>query len=1212
MAFTGRQIFTSIFRSKLLTLRLSSVLCLIVLFAICRSSVVFGEKVDHDLRSFTRLTTVESSDDSQIPPIVLTSEPVQKDITRGQNQYFTVELQANQFAQVVFEWEGLNLNVGVLDPLGRKFLPSDVAVTSPGLVSIWILAETEGVFRLDVTAAVRQKITGTYRVALREIRPSRPDDPSYLAAQTLVAEGLGSFSNTAKIDKYNQANKLWQNLGAWNDEARTLMLLGDAYRNGPEPADTRLAKAADSYQQASAIWKREQYVLGQGYAALSLASANQNLKSSADALKHAEEAQKLFGQISDRRGEASALYSQAFAHMRMGQTSQGIELARTAVSMRHAIGDRIGEANALNILADGNRVIGNFELALSLYSQATEVLKGLEHISLEAALLNGTALIYDDWGYWQQAKESYVQVITIFESLLGADGLKACLTPKGSIVNVCSNVATTLDNLGEVYNSLGEPDRALVEFAKALSIRDVLGQPFGQGQTRYHIGYSHYLREDFPQALSYYNSALAFQETAGDPKWIAITYTYIGMALTASNKPKEALDLYRKALPFLEKSEDKRAQAITYDKLGSVQVVLKDPASAEDAFNKALALWRSVKDVDGEALTLYNLAVAKRVAGDLQKANEYIVNAIKLVEGLRTQVTNQQLRASYLANKTNYYELDVDLKMQLSKTQNGSDYVAAALEANEKARARVLLEALNEAGVERSVTTETSDPRFSSMIEQRLKLLSAMANKAQARTRHLSGPHSPAQIAILDRELRELSDKYDDLESQIRRQNPKFANLTKPEPSSLRQIQEQLDEDTCFIEYSLGEPRSYAWVVTRDSIDGVELGDRTEIEAYANRLKEALSARGRDEKNETRPQKLDRVLKAESDYAESSLLLSKTVLAPLAAKLTKKRLLIVADGALQLLPFNALPDPNALATATNPARLIIQTHELISLPSASVLVLQRKDLANRKPAPNLVAVIADPVFGENDIRAIDARRGKKSGSLSQAPADLPRNGTKRATSLMSESSRLSRALDNLGLNSTGEIRRLPYAGREASAILKVAPSDQTFSAIGFKANRAALMNPSLAQYRIVHLATHGIMDIKNPELSGMLLSMLDENGKEQNGYIGLSEIYNLNLPADLVVLSACETGTGKQIRGEGIIALTRGFMYSGAERLVASLWRVDDQATAELMALFYEEMLVHKLKPAAALREAQQKLSHQPKWKNPHFWAGFVIQGEWR
>jgi CHAT domain-containing protein len=1155
-----------------------------------------------------------TSGHSQDAPFVLTSPtPVPKEIARGETQSFTVELDANQFARVVFDWEGINLNVSVLDPLGKKYIPADVPVTQAGSVSIYLRTETTGVFKFEVIAAVRQKISGTYRVSLREVRSSSPNDSNYIAAQTLVAEGSSSSISTTKIDKYNQAIKHWQNLGAWNDEARTFMLLGDAHRNGPDQ-NIRLAKATESFQQAVAIWKREQHLSSQGYAELSLASANQFLGSSADALKHAEEAQKLFVQSPDRRGEASALYSQAFAHGRMGQTSRGIELAQTALSMRRDMGDQIGQANTLNILADGNRVIGNFELALSLYRQATDILKGLEHLSLDAALINGSALVYDDWGYWQQAKDSYVQAIGIFESLLGADGLQACLTPKASIRNICNSVGTTIDNLGETYNSLGEPDRALVEFAKALSIRDAINEPFGQGQTRYHIGYSHYLREDYAQALSYYNSALSFQEKAGDPKWIAVTYTYMGMALTASNKPKDALDLYQKALPHLEKSDDKRAQAITYDKMGSVQIVLKDSASAEAAFNKALALWRSIKDVDGEALTLYNLAVAMGHAGDLKKANEYIVNAIRLVEGLRTQVTNQRLRASYLANKTNYYELDVDLKMQLSKAQNGSVYVAAALEANEKARARVLLEALNEAGVERSVTTETSDPRFSSMIEQRLKLLSTMAAKAQARTRFLSGPHSDAQIAILDRELRELSDKYDELESKIRARNPKFAKLTKPEPATLRQIQEQLDEDTCFVEYSLGEPRSYAWVVRRDSIEGVELGARSEVEAYANRLKEALSARGRDEKNETRPQKLDRILKAESDYVEASSLLSKTVLAPLAAKLTKKRLLIVADGALQVLPFTALPDPNAITSATSPTRLMIQSHELISLPSASVLVLQRKDLANRKPAPNLIAVIADPVFGENDTRAIDARRGKKSGSVSstvgQAPPDLPpKNG---ATREVYESSRLSRALDNVGLSSTGEIRRLPYAGREASAILKVAPPNQTFSAIGFKANRAALMNPRLSQYRIVHLATHGIMDPKNPELSGILLSMLDEKGRDQNGYIGLSEIYNLKLPADLVVLSACETGTGKQIRGEGIIALTRGFMYAGAERLVASLWRVDDEATAELMALFYEEMLVQKLKPAAALREAQLKLSQQPKWKNPHYWAGFVIQGEWR
>ncbi|HEX6283509.1 MAG TPA: CHAT domain-containing tetratricopeptide repeat protein, partial [Pyrinomonadaceae bacterium] len=810
-----------------------------------------------------------------------------------------------------------------------------------------------------------------------------------------------------------------------------------------------------------------------------------------------------------------------------------------------------------------------------------------------AAVLSNIGTINDKLGRWDQALEYYDQALAKYNE---TDPLRAA----------------TLDNKGELYAALGNPVKARECYDEALRILDATERPNVdiKAGVLVHIGQLSMAAGDAISAIKWFEQA---RDLSPSQPRLADVLTNLGAALAFNNHPEKALEIYRTTLQIQTKLKDQRGQALTLQKRGEAYVLQRKLQDAFNDFNAALIFWQVVKDQRGEASTFNNIARVERSRGNLAEALAYNEKAIRIVESLRTNVSSRQLRTSYFATRENYYELDVDLKMQLSKAEKRSDYVAAALEANEKARARVLLEALNDAGVERSVTTETSDPRFSSMIEQRLKLLSTMAAKAQARTRLLSGPHSPEQIAVLDRELRELSDKYDELESQIRTRNPKFAKLTKPEPATLQQIQEQLDDDTSLIEYSLGEPRSYAWVVTRDSIEGVELRPRSEIEVYANRLKEALSARGRDEKNETPPQKLERVRKAESDYAEASSLLSKAILAPIAAKLTKKRLLIVADGALQLLPFGALPHHEAAVSATNATASLIQGHELISLPSASVLVLQRKELANRKPAPHIVAVIADPVFGENDKRAVDAKRSKKPGGVRQKPPDLPqKNSATRETLSMSESSRLSRALDNLGLNSTGEIRRLPYAEREALAILKVAPPNQSFSAIGFNANRAALMSPKLAQYRIIHFATHGIVDLKNPELSGMLLSMLDENGKEQNGYIGLSEIYNLKLPADLVVLSACETGTGKQIKGEGIIALTRGFMYAGAERLVASLWRVDDQATAELMARFYEQMLVHKLKPAAALREAQRQLSQQHRWKNPHFWAGFVIQGEWR
>src|SRR5205814_10361889 len=125
----------------------------------------------------------------------------------------------------------------------------------------------------------------------------------------------------------------------------------------------------------------------------------------------------------------------------------------------------------------------------------------------------------------------------------------------------------------------------------------------------------------------------------------------------------------------------------------------------------------------------------------------------------------------------------------------------------------------------------------------------------------------------------------------------------------------------------------------------------------------------------------------------------------------------------------------------------------------------------------------------------------------------------------------------------------------------------------FKANRATATNTDLSQYRIVHLATHGLLNSQHPELSGVVLSLVDEQGRPQDGFLRLHEIYNLKLSADLVVLSACQTALGKDVRGEGLVGLTRGFMYAGAARVVACLWKVDDRATAEFMNGFYGSRL---------------------------------------
>jgi CHAT domain-containing protein len=156
------------------------------------------------------------------------------------------------------------------------------------------------------------------------------------------------------------------------------------------------------------------------------------------------------------------------------------------------------------------------------------------------------------------------------------------------------------------------------------------------------------------------------------------------------------------------------------------------------------------------------------------------------------------------------------------------------------------------------------------------------------------------------------------------------------------------------------------------------------------------------------------------------------------------------------------------------------------------------------------------------------------------------------------------------------------------------------------------MSPEVGQYRIVHFATHGLLNNEHPELSGVVLSLVDQAGNPQDGFLRLHDIYNMKLPADLVVLSACNTGLGKDVRGEGLIGLTRGFMYAGASGVMSSLWKVDDEATAELMKIFYSAMLNDGLAPAAALRQAQLTLRKQKRWHSPYYWASFVLQGEYR
>ena len=389
--------------------------------------------------------------------------------------------------------------------------------------------------------------------------------------------------------------------------------------------------------------------------------------------------------------------------------------------------------------------------------------------------------------------------------------------------------------------------------------------------------------------------------------------------------------------------------------------------------------------------------------------------------------------------------------------------------------------------------------------------------------------------------------------------------LAPPDPLTAAQVQGLLDSDSVLLQYALGDERSFVWVVTAESIRAIELADRDTIETAARRVYERLRISA---------------LVPTTALNEELRALSRLVVEPAIEIAAGRRLLLALDGALQYIPFAVLP-----LEVDGESQPLAATREIVGIPSMSALAAQR---ARQRLAPpsKALAVFADPVFEESDPRI--ARTDAVQSTISAPTSWLVRSSTGTTLS------------------------RLIASGYEAEAIAGLVPQENRLIASGFAANRDNVLQQDLGQYRFLHFATHGLLDSRYPSLSALALSQYDENGRAQEGFLNVHDIYRLRLNADVVVLSACETALGREIRGEGLLGLTQGFMYAGAKSLVVSLWKVSDRATAELMMRFYAHLFRDGQSPAEALRNAQVSIASERGWRHPYYWGAFVLIGDWQ
>ena len=799
--------------------------------------------------------------------------------------------------------------------------------------------------------------------------------------------------------------------------------------------------------------------------------------------------------------------------------------------------------------------MGEQQKALEFYSQSLPLSRAEGDRSQEAITLSNIGLVYDNLGEKQKALEFYNQSL-----------------PLSRAVGVHAKEAVTLSNIGGVYSDLGEQQKALEFYNQSLPLSRAVGDRSQEATTLNNIGIVYSDLGEQQKALEYYSQSLPLSRAVGDRSVEASTLSNIGAIYSNLGEQQKALEYFNQSFPLYRAVGDRGGEAVTLTNIGKVYSDLGQKQKALEYYNQSLPLSRAVGDRRGESVTLSNIASAKRDQNNLPEALNNIESSLKIIENLRTKITSPELRTSYFATVQNYYEFYIDLLMQLHKTNPKSGYDTKALEASERSRARSFLELLQEsnANIREGISPD--------LLQQENRAKQQLDTIEKRRIEAVSRPNpNQTQVDEIDKQRLTLLQQYQQIQTQIRTTSPRYAALTQPQPLTLPEIQKQiLDDNTILLQYAIGKDRSYLWVISQKGLTSYELAKRADIETAARNFRDTV----------TNP----RLRNVTQKVAEASANLSQLILQPAADQLGDKRLLIVPDGVLHYTPFPAL---TISQTAGQNANIpLITKHEIIILPSASTLGILRQNYGDRKPPNQTLAILADPVFSPDDERI----KGK-----------LTKETTEK---LESNNLGLNRSLraSNLGWPPN----RLPFTRQEAQTILGLVPSASSSQKIDFNASRTTATDGSLANYQIIHFATHGIANSQNPELSGILMSMVDDKGNPVNGFLRLTDIFNLKLSANLVVLSACQTGLGQNIKGEGMVGLTRGFMYAGAQRIAVSLWNVDDEGTSVLMQKFYQKMLQQKLAPAAALRAAQMEMIEQEKWKSPYYWAAFTLQGEWK
>lgn len=726
--------------------------------------------------------------------------------------------------------------------------------------------------------------------------------------------------------------------------------------------------------------------------------------------------------------------------------------------------------------------------------------------------------------------------------------------------------AIILNGLGMAHDELGEMDQPLSYYDRALKLARTIKDRDLESGILFNRGMLYSKASEFGKALKDLDSALAIRQTLPGRLDEAKALNALGNTYSLLDQTDLALSFYKRALEILKEHRDPYVEGLTFAGLGDVYQRKGNAKRAIEHYQRSFALLQNTGHAHEETTTLNNLAIAYFSAGRHQEALNAFQHCQRIFE------THGETSEAAVAWTNIGWVLAA-----MKRYKDASEAYDRAL-STVHGRKRPILE------VEAYHGLAWTEWRRGSLNSARVyldKSLSAMealrtrSDRAELRSSFLAGRQGLYDLLVeilMEQHRREPAKGYDIQALAVSERARSRTLLDELEgrpvlPSlSVHDIQRQVLDagDVVLLEYFLGEKRSYLWVVTSSSFSSYELpASGTRIAALAREV------HGLQEESHK--------LEFRSKAIRKSIDLSRLLFGQVADRLQGKRLLIVAPPALQYISFGALPEDMRESRSQGSIwpRPWIVNHEVTVEFSATVLATLRRLHEGRSRPAKTIAILADPVFSPADERlAANGPRGRSGEKV--------------------------------------RFSRLKYSRSEVAAIEAQARQGKPFLALGFDASRQRVLDGILKGYSHLHFSTHGMLDSENPDRSAIVLSLVDRNGRPVEGELRAGEISKLELSADLVVLSACKTGLGREIRGEGLVGLTQAFFSAGASRVTVSLWDVDDQATAVLMGRFYQNLFQENLPPAAALKEAQVWMWKQPRWNAPYYWGGFVLQGEWK